>query len=211
MRPRPAPFALRFLVVVALSLAGIAWVWGNPPRGAPDELTHYIKALGVGGGELGGRSPSKRRDASLNQEDYANLAALIRAAQTNGRADRPTGREAVRLAWMSRQTRRFSIPAGLAVNALCPSTGVRRATCLDDIRGSPSATAAATPMGTYMPLPYVLPGLAARAGGDPITAIRLGRVTSAVLCLGLIALAAPRRSGTAGAAALSRWLGSSLR
>ena len=160
---RPPLSSLRVLVAIALSLAGIAWVWGNPPSGAPDELTHYVKALGVAGGDLGGRSPTAARNAPLSPEAYANLAALIRAAEARDRADRPAGRQAVRLAWMRRQTRVFSIPAGLAVNTLCPSVGARRTACLDDLRGPPRATAAATPMGTYVPLPYVLPGLAARA------------------------------------------------
>lgn len=156
------------------------------------------------GGDLCGRSPTAARDAPLSPEAYAYLAALIRATEAGDRADRPAGHQAVRPAWMRRQTRVFSVPAGLAVKTLCPSVGARRTACPDDLRGPPRATAAATPTGTYVPLPYMLPGLAARAGGEPMAAIALARVTSAVLCLGLIALAAAAAwdGGRGGAVAL---------
>lgn len=35
-----------------LLLAGLAWAVANPPGIGPDEGAHYVKAIGVGGGDL---------------------------------------------------------------------------------------------------------------------------------------------------------------
>ena len=176
----------RALATIALVLAGIGWVWGNPPGGAPDELTHYVKALGVGGGEWAGRAV---RPHPVTGSDLANLEALLRA-----RAQRPVAgpsrEDARQLAWMRRQTREFTIPRALGVNLLCDPRGPARMSCLDELRASPPVPYATTPMGTYQPLPYVLPGVVTRTAGDPVTAVRIARLAFAALCLGLIALAA---------------------
>jgi hypothetical protein len=175
----------RALVAVALVLAGIAWVWGNPPSAAPDELTHYVKALGVAGGDLNGY-PVRSRPATA--EDLANLGALIRAQ--GGQAPRPSPGQAQRGRWMGSQTREFTIPSGLGVDIVCNSRGAARTMCLDHLVPPRSLPYESTPMGTYQPLPYVLPGLAARTAGNPIAAIRRARLVLAAVCLALIGLAA---------------------
>ena len=174
------------LVMVALVLAGLSWAFGNPPGGAPDELSHYIKALGVGGGELAGRPVGSR---PISREDLARLEALIRSEAARPVAA-PSDAELRRLTWMRRQARDFTIPPELGVNIHCVPRGPARHTCLDLLREPADVPYASTPMGTYQPLPYLLPGVVSRAAGDPVTAIRIARLASGALCLGLIALAA---------------------
>jgi Predicted membrane protein (DUF2142) len=135
---------------------------------------HYVKALGVGGGDLDGR-PVRQR--ALAQAQGAGEAAPV-----------PED-EARRRAWMDRQTREFTIPRALGVNIYCAGRGDERVTCLRHLAAVPPVSSASTPMGTYQPAPYVLPGLAARTADDPESAIRRARIASAFLCLGLVGLA----------------------
>jgi hypothetical protein len=47
-RERLAPL----LITAFLVLIGAAWIVTNPPGLVPDEGAHYVKAVGVGGGDL---------------------------------------------------------------------------------------------------------------------------------------------------------------
>ena len=51
--------AARLVVFVAAgwALLLVAWVFGNPPFAAPDEPAHYVRAIAVGGGHVGGQNP----------------------------------------------------------------------------------------------------------------------------------------------------------
>jgi hypothetical protein len=89
--------------------------------------------------------------------------------------------------------RYFAIPAGMgmapqfACDAFEPNTP---AACANR-PGSPSQdTVAASNAGTYMPTAYLLPGALMRLASDPYTAIRLGRLGSALLSLSLLGVAA---------------------
>jgi hypothetical protein len=75
----------------------------------------------------------------------------------------------------------------------------RPATCVDRQPSPATSTLAATPVGTYQPLPYLLPALAVKLADGPAAGLRLGRIFSALLCAALVA---------AGIAAL--WGGASL-
>ena len=154
-RPRCGDVA-RWLAVICLALAGLAWIYGNAPSGAPDELAHYVKALGVGGGDILGDAPTPApRRSALTREGSRNLARLVATAQG---AHPPAADEARRLAWTRRQTRRFAIPSE-----------AQRELVLRLTRNSASPMPKSTACGPAerrcrdadgdVPVPYVLPGL----------------------------------------------------
>src|SRR3954447_20434602 len=118
---RRVPAVLRppVLLVAALVLAGLAWTFGNPPGAAPDELTHYLKALGVAGGQLAGDPPDPAWVPPYVETGGA-------AAAHGGPAD---GAQRARLRWVRSQARTFSIPATLDVETGCDARGPTRARC----------------------------------------------------------------------------------
>jgi hypothetical protein len=103
----PALFGL-FLV-----LMGLAWAFADPPGAGPDEPAHYIKALGVGGGDLYGRRPGGPTEAQLrtfmkagrSAEELARMKAFLGADASLGAA------------WRAQTTREFTVPAGLSYTA----------------------------------------------------------------------------------------------
>ena len=141
----------------ALLLA--AWIFGNPPFAAPDEAGHYLRAIGIGNGQPIGE-PSDYRDP---------------------------GRSPKQLAFSRQTAREVSVPAGLApdyfgCNAFLPELS---AGCQRDVPTPPARVLRATHVGAYLPLPYLLPAAAIRAGDGP-AADRLGRLASAALVLALL-------------------------
>ena len=137
-----------------------AWIGANPPFAGPDEQWHYLRALGVAGGALVGHpAPQSRFGANPRQ-----------------------------IAWTRQAARAVRVPAGMAP----PSAGcyvfapTKPATCIARQKPPPTPTVQATPVGTYQPLPYVLPALAAKLTSSPTTALYLGRVLSALLCSALL-------------------------
>jgi hypothetical protein len=166
--------AVRVPVLVGLGwlLLLAAWIGGNPPFAGADEEWHYLRSLGVSEGELVGKP--------------AHGARL--------------GANALQIAWTDQATRSVSVPAGLAP----PSAGCYilqprvPATCLDAYKPPPNATRQVTPVGTYEPLPYLLPAVAVGLAHKPAAALRLGRVASALLpVILLVAAIAALWSGTA--------------
>ena len=144
----------------ALLLAG--WAVGNPPFAVPDEVAHYARALALTGGEaLGTPTPY------------------------------PGTPPAAQRRLLDRTTRWVTIPRGLATSgADCYAGDPRRsARCLDEQPHDVMATRVISYTGTYPPLPYLAPGLAARAGEGPADAVRLGRAAGALLVLALLAAA----------------------
>ena len=123
----------------ALLLA--AWIFGNPPFAAPDEAGHYLRAIGIGNGQPIGE-PSDYRDP---------------------------GRSPKQLAFSRQTAREVSVPAGLApdyfgCNAFLPELS---AGCQRDVPTPPARVLRATHVGAYLPLPYLLPAAAIRAGDGP--------------------------------------------
>jgi hypothetical protein len=163
------------LVVVAYLLLGSAWLVGNPPGAAPDEGAHYLKALAAGRGELylGRRPPAPA--------DPERLEATARWHATTSRLVRiPDGLD----------------PAPLFCFAFHPdiSAGCQR------LQPVPGPGEARTIVGPYQPFTYVLPGLLMRAGDDPSSAMRWGRlgfsaVSAALLALAVLLLRSPRGGG----------------
>ena len=53
---------LPWLVFLSYALLMASWIVGNPPYGGPDEWSHYLRAVGLGHGQLLG-TPSGREGA----------------------------------------------------------------------------------------------------------------------------------------------------
>jgi Predicted membrane protein (DUF2142) len=190
---RSVEWAPPALVAAFLVLCGAAWLMGNAPGGGTDEPAHYVKAVGVGGGELYGR-PLEITEA----ERRAFLRAHSRAA--GGEAE--IGVTSKTLEWQARTSREFELPAGLVFPRL-NCTAARpdvSAACLDSGPRSSRPTSEQTYTGTYQPYLYLPAGLLMRATDDPQSAVRLGRLGDGALSLALLAVAGlllwdPRRGG----------------
>lgn len=148
---------------LGIALLIVAWVFGNPPFAAPDELAHYLRALSIGAGEWVG-TPGKFQNPAMTEEQSA---------------------------WVDQATRLVHVPAGLSpqgysCNAGSPSASSR---CIEDASAPPEAVEMATPVGTYQPVMYWLPGVMAQLGSTPRSADWWGRLASALQCAALLALA----------------------
>jgi hypothetical protein len=165
------------LLVAALALLLAAWVFGNPPGAAPDERAHYVRALGAGSLELEGaifEPTPEQTEAFFEQRDGPELP----------------GAGVATVLWAAEQTRTFELPAELSVFAFgCndqePATS---AACVERPTGDRS-TRLPTYTGTYPPWSYIVPGRAMRLASTPNAALRAGRLTSALICLALLAAA----------------------
>ena len=163
-RRRSAPAAL----VAGYALLIAAWALANPPFASPDEWSHYVRAVGIAAGDPIGDSVSTRPRPPRSVAD------------------------ARRQDWVRKGERAVTMPPGLWTTRLDCNGGKPdvSAACLDALPDpAPTDVVVATPVGNYQPLPYVLPGLAARRASDPETADRLGRLVAAAACLGFIAFA----------------------
>jgi Predicted membrane protein (DUF2142) len=91
------------LAAVFLLFIGIAWALANPPGAAPDEGAHYVKAIGVGGGDLYGRRPAPTRaevealvNTTRSPDERARIEAFLRAEPS---ASAPRSTVATRVAF----------------------------------------------------------------------------------------------------------------
>ena len=93
---------------------------------------------------------------------------------------------------MNRTTRVFNIPRGLSATAFdcSPVDTNTPATCLDHAKTPPHATREPSYLGTYQPGLYVLSGVAMRPVHTARAALMIDRAVTAVLCLGLLGVAA---------------------
>jgi hypothetical protein len=174
------------LIGAFLVLVAVAWVYADPPGYGPDEPAHYIKAIGVGGGDLGGeRQVVRPEDLRTFFQAFAGEEGRAKLEQVS-----PAGQR--RQDWQQRTSRTFDIPAGLSFPAFgCGHWNDGRwGTCLSKGRGSTQEGRFGTYVGTYQPYMYVLPGLAIRTTSKPIRALRRGRLANGLLCMALLFAAA---------------------
>jgi hypothetical protein len=159
----PPVRAIPALVLTAWALLLAAWVLGNAPFAAPDEAAHYVRAVGIGRGQLIGRADPDAR----------------------------IGITATQIAWTDQAARAVSLPQGLDPQPFsCElGPGERSAACLRGADQRPPAVTRITAVGNYQPLPYVLPAIALRAAGSAPAALRLGRAATALTVLALLAIA----------------------
>ena len=160
-----------WLVAASYALLIPAWIAGNPPNAAPDEIWHYLRAVGIGHGQLLGRPAGlegakaivgAERPPYLTEDIYRKQLALV--AQT---------------------TRQVRIPEGLTPGWLrCEGRDPRvSAGCL---HSSPPLSQAGDwfiPTATYQPLPYLVPAVVSRIGAHPDTLSRLMRAGKALISL----------------------------
>lgn len=161
------------LLILGYALLALAWAVGNPPGAAPDEGDHYLRALAVASGDLRGRP---------NPELAGQPQSLPKAA----------GEAKLAALWLKKGTRIVTVPAGLApvewgCNAFKPN---QDASCVLGQTSPAGPSDRPTTMGTVEPAMYLLPGLAARVGDRPETALRLGRLADAAVAVALIGVAA---------------------
>lgn len=165
--------------LLVLGFAGLlaAWVLGNPPVAAPDEGSHYIKAMGTAYGQLQGEPltiPSK--------EATPKLRFLLKLNQT------------------------FKIPPAynLDPRLLCVRVHpTSSAACQNGLSPPPPpGRRLVSHVGPYHPFLYLPLGLAGRLAPDGLGALRLARFAGASVCLLLLAGAARCCRSRASAAGL---------
>jgi hypothetical protein len=167
------------LLAMALILLTVSWLIANPPSAAPDESSHYIKALGAGSGDLAGQAPRAA----------ARVGVIWRTRERAIRGGLPAGTAFQTAEWTWRTSRMFNVPAGRISTAFnCGSLQPTRSwACLRSGHPAPPVGGAIpTYIGTYLPFAYIPSGLLARQGGDPETGLRLGRAGMAILSLLLL-------------------------
>jgi hypothetical protein len=97
------------------------------------------------------------------------------------------GGNPLQIAWTNQATRAVTIPAGLAPQSVgCYIFDPRK-----PVTACPPYPAGrfVTPVGTYEPLPYVLPALARQPASSPDAALYLGRIASALAAGALLLMA----------------------
>jgi hypothetical protein len=151
-------------LLVAWALLLAVWVISNAPFAAPDEVEHFIRAVGVSEGHL------------IGQKDPGAL--------TGGATPRQR-------AWTAQAARLVSLPGGLNPEAFTCELGPEEldAACQNAADREPPATTIVTAVGNYQPLPYVLPAVALSMGHSVTSALRLARAAQALLALGLLVIA----------------------
>lgn len=153
----------RRLVFAGWILLSLAWIFGNPEFAGPDERSHYLRALEVGRGHL----------------------------FTERRPELATGATERQVEWNRKVVTESEVPEGLAPpDHECWTSDKRTdAGCLDDFEPPPGPVTTVNQVGTYQPLPYLLPGVAARTADSPGDANRRGRILNALLSLALLYIA----------------------
>src|SRR5690242_20247494 len=110
-RRRAPAVAAPVLLCIVYAILLLCWGGANPPFTAPDEWSHYLRALGLSGGHLIGEPytyPVPAPGTALQQRSYA---------------------------WINQAARLVVIPAGLYAPNLDCNAGrpAMTAACLDDI------------------------------------------------------------------------------
>jgi hypothetical protein len=152
------------LLAAAFLLMGVCLMFITPPGASPDESAHYIRALGVGRGQV-------------VLDDVPPKP--------------PAPQFPVQIAWMQEQSGVVRAPEKLAPIAFeCWSFPFYVGTCWEsDPPTSEKIVTFETYVGAYPPAAYVLPGLLMRATDDPVTALMLGRAGILLVSMLLLALA----------------------
>ena len=158
---RPADPGKLLILPVCLAMIGYAfllaaWVMGNPSFEAPDERSNYIRAIAVGAGELTGT----RVPITIPQSYDAKARAQTR--------------------WEGASTRTFSLDQRLISPVpSCNWTGSGPFRCT--YRYVSGRRRVLSKVGTYPPLPYIVPGLTARLGSNSIQGLHYARAASAFI------------------------------
>jgi hypothetical protein len=153
------------LLVLGYALVLGAWVVTNPPSAAPDEPSHFAKALAAGDGQLAGK-PS-----GLSAEFIAHNFGAKSVTQ------------------LSRSFRAFDIPAASNYQSL-PCFAFQENVTARCQRNDTGVDPYISIIGAYPPYTYIPAGLAAKAADGRQSKLWLARFASAAISLALIAVAA---------------------
>ncbi len=155
--------ALCVMILTAYTALAAAWAMTNPPFAAPDEANQYLRAVGISDGVLVGR----------------------RARDTNPTLDTK------QLAWTNQATRSVAVPPGLAPGGFaCElSSETKSAACTLTAPTNLGAIHANTEVGTYQPLPYLLPAAVLGADHHVGGSLRLARLAMVAVWVAALAVA----------------------
>jgi hypothetical protein len=151
---------------------------GNPPPSAPDEWSHYLRAVSLGRGQVLGTSSGR--------EGAIAIVGPTRPPFLDEKAYQDE------LAWVAQNTRKVRIPAGLTpgwfrcgqqTDPLIPARCLNNAPPLDEPAEWFNPTA------TYQPFPYLLPAAISWFAVSPDNLDRLMRAGKAIVCLAFVASA----------------------
>ncbi len=158
---RSWPLLLLMAGYVALSAA---WLAGNPPGAGPDEDAHYVRAAGLSQGEILGRKVQVQRSAGQPEAGLTFFEAVDRT---------------------------YQVPADLAPPdfSTCYRFHPRMSAACVDLSQPSTSGRRLSYVGVYPPFAY-LPAAALMAlASQPVEALFLGRLGTALLCSGLLLLA----------------------
>lgn len=152
------------LVTFAFGLLGLAWAITNPAFAAPDEAAHYLRAVGISSGHLVG-TPARDANPALTTKQRA---------------------------WSDQAARAVSVPPGLTPGGRAPCMSGQPGTsaaCSVQVTRSRTTSREVTSVGTYQPLPYLLPAAVLRAADNAERSNRLGRLATLALWWALLSAA----------------------
>jgi hypothetical protein len=152
------------LVIAAYATLGLVWAITNAPFAAPDEAAHYLRAVGISDGRLVGTRASDPNPALTTKQR----------------------------AWTDQATRMVTVPPGLSPGATTPCEAghpALSAACSDHAAVNPTAAREVTSVGTYEPLPYLLPAAVVRVAGHAAGADRAARIATFAVWLAMVAAA----------------------
>ena len=153
----------RWLLLVTYAALGLAWVFSDPPFTGPDEAAQFLRAVGISDGALIG-------------------------APGHGQ---PVSAVPLRQQAMASTSRGVIVPSGLTPDAyscelLDPDIS---AACTENAAENTASVREFTYVGTYQPLPFLLPALVLRADDHAGGSLRLARLATLAIWLALLAVA----------------------
>lgn len=147
----------RLRLLAGYGLLLLAWTFATPVGSNPDEWAHYLRALGIGQGELVGEPVP----------DYENPSV-----------------DSAGLAYLRQTTRQVPVPAGMAPAGFgCNAFSGASAKCLVGAQAPLEPSKSATVVGTYPPLMYLLPAAFMKLADVPTAACLLGRFATLMVTL----------------------------
>jgi hypothetical protein len=150
------------LLILGYVLLATAWSVANAPFAAPDEISHYERAVGIAatGALIGPKIPRPY----ILPDDHEER-------------------------WTEDQSRGELIPAGLDPGpyTCMEPFALHSARCQYRAHSTNHALVISSPAGNFQPLPYLLPAVVMQDAHHPPSALRLGRLASLLPCLLLIA------------------------
>src|SRR5207302_2752963 len=121
------------------ALIAFAWAFANAPFAAPDESAHYLRAIGISDGRWVGTAASDPNPALTPKQR----------------------------AWTDQAARAVLVPSNLSPGGETPCEAghpLESAGCSQQLARTRATSYEVTSVGTYQPLPYLLPASVLRIG-----------------------------------------------